>query len=105
MSMSQTPPPIGVLRAFGVDGAPVRLPGGQGTSWLAGDVVFKFDEGTCHDWLGVALTPLEPHDVRIAKPVATRHGAWRQDGWIATRWVAGLASEDASTRRWRDILE
>ena len=34
--------PDGVLAAFGVAGVvPVRLPGGQGTTWRAGQVVLK----------------------------------------------------------------
>ncbi|MFF0380742.1 hypothetical protein [Actinoplanes missouriensis] len=34
-----------VLQAFGVDGPARPLAGGQGTSWVAGELVFKPDDG------------------------------------------------------------
>ena len=98
-------PPIAVLRAFGVYGSPVLLPGGQGTSWRAGHLVFKPDEGTCHEWLGTALSQVEANEVRIAKPVTTRHGAWRHEGWAATEWVPGVEPDGASESRWRGTIQ
>jgi uncharacterized protein (TIGR02569 family) len=99
------PPPAGVLRAFGAEGLPEALPGGQGTSWLAGDLVFKSDPGTCQDCLGTMLAALDPEDVRIAKPVPTRRGAWRHEGWTATQWVEGAEPQHAAAPVWLDILE
>jgi uncharacterized protein (TIGR02569 family) len=96
-------PPVGVLRAFGVDGPVHPLPGGQGTSWAAGDLVLKRDAGACHDWLGEVLTEVEPTDVRIAKPVRSRRSSWRHEGWSATRRLEG-APPDASTTAWLDVI-
>jgi hypothetical protein len=103
--MTDDPPPVGVLRAFGVEGPPVLLPGGQGTSWLAGQLVFKPDTGTCHEWLGMALSEIESDEVRIAKPVTTRRGSWRQDGWVATEWVSGVEPDGAAESRWRATIQ
>lgn len=103
--MTDDPPPVGVLQAFGVDGSPVLLPGGQGTSWLAGELVFKPDEGPCHEWLGVALSEIEPDEVRIAKPVTTRYGSWEHDGWVATEWLPGVEPSDAALSRWRGTIQ
>ena len=68
-------------------------------------MVFKLDPGTCHDCLGKMLATLAPEDVRIAKPVPTRHGSWRHEGWIASQWVEGAAPKYAATTVWLDIIE
>ena len=72
---------------------------------MAGHLVFKLDPGTCHDCLGKILATLAPEDVRIAKPVPTRHGSWRHEGWIASQWVEGAAPKYAATTVWLDIIE
>lgn len=103
--MPAEPPPPAVLRAFGVQGPPRPLPGGQGAAWLAGDLVLKSGAGACHDWLGEALTGVEPEDVRVAKPVRTPDGSWRHDGWGATAWVEGARPDPRATNVWRDVIE
>jgi len=103
--VSDRPPSVGVLQAFGVQGPPRPLYGGQGTSWTAGDLVFKPDAGTCHGCLGVMLADVEADDVRIAKPVRTRRGSWRCDGWAATRWVEGAEANRSATSGWLEIME
>lgn len=103
--VSDEPPPVGVLEAFGVEGPPRALPGGQGTSWMAGHLVFKLDAGACHGCLGMILDGVEPKDVRIAKPVPARCGSWRHQGWVATRWVEGVEPNRAATTVWLDIIE
>jgi hypothetical protein len=72
---------------------------------MAGHLVFKPDAGTCHGWLGVTLAGVEPGDVRIAKPVPTRFGSWRHEGWVATRWVEGVEPNRSATTVWQDIIE
>ena len=93
------------MNAFGVKGRPLALSGGQGTAWRAGHLVFKPDAGTCHCWLGVRLVAVEPEDVRIAKPVPTRLGPWRHEGWVATRWVEGVEPNRSAKTVWLDIIE
>lgn len=67
--------------------------------------MFKFDAGTCHDWLGMVLTDVEPKGIRIAKPVPTPRCTWRHEGWSATEWVEGVDPDHASKTVWLDILE
>jgi hypothetical protein len=99
------PPPAGVLEAFGVEGLPKALSGGQGTSWVLGGLVFKPDAGTGQDCLGPLLAAVDPPDVRIAKPVPTRRGAWRHEGWAATQWVEGAEPDRGVATVWRDVID
>lgn len=103
-SMNRPAPSAEVLRAFGVE-SPVPLPGGQGTSWRAGDLVLKPGGGPVHEWLGEALSNLQPDGVRISAPVPTRDGHWVYDGWSATRWVEGSHPDVLRTSTWADIID
>jgi hypothetical protein len=67
-------------------------------------LVFKSDPGTCQDWLGVMLAAVAPEDVRIAKPMPTRRGAWRHEGWTATQWVEGVEPQNAAPTVWLDVI-
>jgi uncharacterized protein (TIGR02569 family) len=67
--------------------------------------VLKVARGTCHGWLGQALADLEPKDVRIAKPVPARTGAWWHEGWGASAWVGGTAPDPREPGVWRDVVE
>jgi uncharacterized protein (TIGR02569 family) len=98
-------PSSAVLRAFGVEAPARRLPGGQGTSWRAGDVVLKPDTGTVHGFLAEALADVVPDGFRLARPVPTVDGAWGRDGWVATRWVEGAAPDPSATSTWVQIVE
>jgi uncharacterized protein (TIGR02569 family) len=103
--MSSAPPPPAVLAAFGVDGPARRLPGGQGTSWRAGDLVLKPDTGEVHGRLAEALADVVPDGFRLARPVRTLDGAWVRDGWVATRWVDGTAPDPSAPSTWQRIVE
>jgi uncharacterized protein (TIGR02569 family) len=99
-------PPPTVLHAFGVESSPVRrLVGGQGTSWVAGDVVLKPDAGPVRAWLAGVLADVEPDGVRLASPVATRDGTWDCAGWSATRWVEGQEPDRSAASTWIAVLE
>lgn len=98
-------PPARVLRAFGTDGPPHPLVGGQGGSWLAGELVFKPDDGPVHEWLAEALTDVVTDGFRLATPVRTRNGAWSSEGWSATRWVEGSEPDRTEASTWLAILE
>jgi hypothetical protein len=96
-------PPATVLHAFGVRSAH-PLPGGQGTSWLAGDLVLKPEEGPVHEWLADLLSNIHSDEVRIPAPVATRSGDWVHQGWSATRWVPGSHPDFSKPTAWVDIV-
>ena len=72
---------------------PRPLAGGQGHSFVAGDLVLSpgRDIGTC-DWLNpvlarlaVDLDTVAPRVMRIAMPIPSRDGRWVVDGWGASR--------------------
>lgn len=100
-----TPPPAPVLAAFGVEGVPVPLPGGQGSSWRADRLVFKpasAEEEPTLRWLSeVARPAVTDHGVRLAFPVPSDAGAVLVDGWAATAWLAG----DQPVARWGERAE
>ncbi|WP_305789367.1 TIGR02569 family protein [Symbioplanes lichenis] len=89
------PPPQEVLRAFGARGEPVRLAGGKGGTWRAGDVVLKPSEGDDEvRWRAGVLAGLpESPEFRVARPVATGDGDWIAYGWEATRFVPGRTDQ------------
>jgi hypothetical protein len=94
-----------VLRAFAVDHAARPLAGGQGRSWLAGDVVLKPGGGPVQEWLAQALADVRPEGIRIAPVLATRDGEWLCEGWWATRWLEGGEPDRADPSTWVDIVE
>ena len=100
-----TPPPAPVLAAFGADGPPTLLPGGQGGSWRAGSLVLKpvaaGDEPTQHWLYEVARPAVTDPGVRLAFPASTQDGAVAVDGWAATAWLAG----ERPVKRWAERIE
>ena len=89
-----TPPGAGVIAAFGLSGEPRLLAGGKGGTWRVADAALKPAEGVPETvWRSEVLTALpESPEFRIARPVATRDGAWVFDGWEAAMFVAGRAA-------------
>ncbi|MFG1925410.1 hypothetical protein [Cryptosporangium sp. NPDC048952] len=98
------PPPRNILRAFGVGEPPRRLAGGQGTSWIAGELVFKPGSGPLQEWLATALGDIPLEGLRVATPVRCQHGDWICDGWTATHWVDGTQPDYSAESTWSDIL-
>jgi uncharacterized protein (TIGR02569 family) len=94
-------PPGGVLAAFGVRVVPERLPGGQGDTWRAGDIVLKPAEGDATLWRAPVLDSLPGSpDFRVARPLRTRDGEWICDGWEAMWAVPG----EPDPRRVDDVV-
>lgn len=103
--MTAERPPTCVLRAFGAEEPPRPLAGGQGTSWICGDLVLKPGAGPVHEWLAEALDDLAPVGFRLGTPVRTRYGTWLWQGWSATRWVEGTEPDHARQSSWLHIIE
>lgn len=102
---SGSPPPPHVLAAFGLTGAAVRLPGGQGTSWRVGDVVLKPEVAPWfQEWLGTEVATVPQRGFRLPSVVRAADGAWVVDGWAAQSAVPGSAARD-STATWSSVLE
>jgi len=97
----QAPPPS-VLGAFGVTNEPAPLEGGQGSSWLVGDLVLKpLDVSELQlQWETEVLSSILCDGFRIALPQRARDGSLVVDGWCAWQRVKGRHEE----RRWRDII-
>ena len=91
--MPSDAPPDRVLDLFAAEGVLEPFPGGQGTSWRAGDLVLKSGHDGSGSWLApiqarlaVRLDEESPRSVRLALPVPARDGSVTIDGWCATRF-------------------
>ena len=83
-------PPPAVLDVFGARADPTLLPGGQGTSWRAGDIVLK----PCRSAAEAALyarvyAAVRQRGFRLPQPRQSKGGAWTSRGWSAWAFVEG----------------
>ena len=97
------PAPAHVLDLFAVPGPGEPLPGGQGHSLRAGDLVLSPGrDPLVSAWLNPVLARLgvrlderpgrRRRDIRIAMPVPARNGEWVVDGWGASRYEPGTTA-------------
>jgi len=97
------PPPPAVVAAFGAAGArPLPLGGGQGISWVAGDVVLKraeFDREEL-EWQARIYTQIRCAGFRLARPRLAADGSLCVDGWCAAEYVTG----QHEPRHWAQII-
>jgi len=95
-------PPDEVLTAFGIERTPVRLPGGQGQAFRAGDVILKpAADNERTNWIArfYANTPVP--GFRLPKPMLTRHGEIVFRGWQAWVCIPGEHRHDG----WEGIVD
>ena len=99
----QSRPGSQVLAEFGVEpGLLQRLEGGQGRTWVVGDLVVKpVGDVAEAEWVGAVLRDLPERGFRLSRPVQSRSGRWTVAGWSAWSRVDG--HHDVSTR-WGDVL-
>ena len=93
--MKPKPSPT-ILEAFEVSSSTKlrRLEGGQGTTFLAGDVVLKPAFGVEEaSWVAGAYASLEQTGFRVPRPVAAMSGGWVHDGWTAWAYLEGKTLE------------
>ena len=92
-----------MLAAFGVAGnPPVRLSGGMGTSWRAGDLVLKLADAEPAEleWRAQLYAGLTGDGFRLARPRRAAGGSVCAHGWSATEFVPGRHEP----RRWPEII-
>ncbi|WP_245988508.1 aminoglycoside phosphotransferase [Flexivirga caeni] len=92
-----------MLDLFAVPADLRALPGGQGGSVLAGDLVLSPGRDAV---IADALSPVvarlavtldtrpkrRPRDLRIAMPIPARDGSWTVEGWSASRYEPGTVT-------------
>ena len=96
-----------VLAAFGVAGiAPVRLAGGRGTAWRAGQVVLKPADSVPEGrWFAEVFDSLASSSFRVPRPVRAASGDWLAEGWSAAHWVAGAPADwSGVSPRWPELI-
>jgi uncharacterized protein (TIGR02569 family) len=96
-----------VLAAFGVaEVVPVRLAGGQGTTWRAGEVVLKpADSVPAGRWLAQVYDALNGPGSRVPRPVRAFGGDWVAQGWTGWQWVSGTAADwSGISPRWPELV-
>jgi len=101
--MTDRRPSNQVLADFGIEHArPVRLPGGEGRSWRAVDVVLKPAGSVAEtQWVAEVFSALpDSGAVRAPRPVSTVSGTWVSDGWMAWSWLPG----ETAIARWSEII-
>ncbi len=99
--------PKAVFAAFGMgDVVPVRLPGGQGTTWRAGQVVLKpADSARAGRWLAEVYDALTGPGFRVPRPVRAVTGDWVAHGWACYQWVPGAAVDwSGVSPRWPEMV-
>jgi uncharacterized protein (TIGR02569 family) len=97
-------PSARVLAAFGVaNSVPVRLSGGQGTSWRAGNLVLKPAEASPEElaWQIGVISQISQDGFRLARPRLATDGGVYFDGWGATEYLSG----SHQPRRWPDVIK
>jgi uncharacterized protein (TIGR02569 family) len=83
-------PSAEVLHAFQVQGTPQRLPGGEGTSFVVNDVVFKPVANEAESiWRAEVLSTIHMNGFIVTTPLKTRTGLWTHQGWEASLFLQG----------------
>jgi hypothetical protein len=95
------PPPPQVLEAFGAGSSLELLPGGQGATWRAGDLVLKpVGSAEEHSWICDVFSGWSGPGVRAPLPVRGQSGSWSVDGWGAHVYLAGHPARVTDDPAW-----
>jgi len=107
-------PDRGVLAAFGAHADPVPLPGGEGTTWRAGEVVLKpAGDPRVARWTAGLYRELggrSDRGFRVPRPLGTATGDWvagdpATGGWVAWQWLPGEPADWAGVSRfWPGLI-
>ena len=103
MDANQTQAPASsVLEAFGISGTLVSLDGGRGTSWRAGDAVFKPLDRSVESlaWQAEVFSSLSRDGFRVSTPLRAADGSFVVEGWSAGEALDGRHEKG----RWPEII-
>jgi uncharacterized protein (TIGR02569 family) len=99
--------PESVLDAFGVAGiTPLRLTGGQGAAWRAGQLVLKPADSLLEGrWFAEVYDSLDSPGFRVPRPVRAASGDWVAQEWTAWQWVAGAPADwSGVSPHWPELI-
>jgi len=99
-------PPPAILQAFGVDGDPILLGGGEGRSFRVGDAVFKPARDPIEaEWslqVMAHLASMQTPNFRVPTPLQASNNQCVFEGWTASEFVSGV---DKIEGRWEELLD
>lgn len=79
-----------ILNAFGIEGVPVHLAGGEGTCYRVDNVVLKPTQHSVEaTWVVEINNRLASDKFRVPKPIPAKDGSWVVDGWTAAEFLPG----------------
>lgn len=85
-------PSLAILEAFSI---PLtvnleKLDGGQGTTYLAGDIILKPANGFKEaNWIAEVYDSIKQTGFRVPKPISSCSGNWAYKGWTAWEYLEG----------------
>lgn len=83
-------PSASVLHAFGASEEPRLLEGGQGQTYVAGNIVLKpVDDIPEAEWIAAVMHSVVEDGFRVARPIGSTNETWVDDGWVAWQRVDG----------------
>lgn len=83
-------PPPEVLADFGAAHEPIRLEGGRGATYRAGDLVLKpVEDEKVSAWVAGVCDSVGEDGFRVPRPVKTKSGRWSSGGWAAWAYISG----------------
>jgi|GEM_PF-1815868 len=78
-------------RDFNLTGKGIKIEGGQGNSYLFGDIFVKKNDGDNRniDYISRILSEIKSNLYRVPRPLKSNNGTYISDGYIAAYYVEG----------------
>jgi len=95
------PPSEKILDSFGIEGRPILLEGGEGTTYQAGSFVFK-PVGNIEEanWRAELMNSIVEDGFRVPHPVKSKNNKWVESGWCVYTFLEGKEV----TKRWEEKI-
>ncbi len=91
-----------ILAAFRINEKPTILAGGQGTSYVCGNIVIKPEESIVEaNWVAQTFSELKIDGIKIPQPIKSNSGQWVYKGWSAHVFVDG----ETTKNRWEEKIK